>query len=252
MAKDILFKTAAFGGFKKTDVMEFVENLLNEKGELEKELAANAAQTIQLNTRISQMQAEIDDAAKLRNELVELKAKLDACESSIDDKDDLITELTQRVNNSALSSETQAEFDALRIENIKLKDELEKKRDLERQVGAAMLDARVRSEALVEDAKVKADAVTKSVYAAIGETAVKIDDLSAGISDIARSFTKSVEEVELRIKVLTGNMSKTAQALIADTVAEETNVDFIPSVSEYDFSKPLSDFGNSVSEDENE
>ena len=252
MAKDVLFKTAAFGGFKKADVMEFVESLLNEKGELEKQLAANAAQTIQLNSKVSQLQAEVDDAAKLRNELIELKAKLDAGENSIADKDELITELTQRVNNSALSSEAQAELDALRIENIKLKDELEKKRDLERQVGAAMLDARVRSEALVEDAKVKADAVTKSVYAAIGETAVKIDDLSAGISDIARSFTKSVEEVELRIKVLTGNMSKTAQALIADTVAEEKNVDFIPSVSEYDFSNPISDSGKCVSEDEDE
>ena len=86
----------------------------------------------------------------------------------------------------------------------------------------------------MEAARERANNVTKSVYAAIGDTAVKIDDLSAGIGEIARSFTKSVEEVELRIKALTGDMSKTAQLLISETgmIAETSS----PEV-EYDFSK---------------
>ena len=252
MAKDILFKTVTFGGFKKTDVMEFIENILNEKGELEKKVAANDAQTIQLNNRISQLVSETEDLAKLRNELVDLKSELEGCKNSISDKDDLITELTQRLNSTSVNPDAQAELEALRLENIRLKDEIEKKHDIERQVGAAMLDARAHSEALVEEAKVKAESVTKSVYAAIGETAVKIDDLSTGISDIAHSFTKAVEEVELRIKVLTGNMSKTAQTLIADTVPEDKTIDFIPTVSEYDFSKTQNMAFDEIKKEENE
>lgn len=240
MARDILFKTSAFGGFKKDEVMNYISMILAEKDQLEKQLAANKEQTVQLNTRLSQIQSEKDDVAKLKCDLAEATEKLAEYEASLEDKDRLILELTQCADKASLNDEVEEELNALRTENIKLKEEIERKRDLERQVGAAMLDARVHSEELVQEAKERANNVTKSVYAAIGETAVKIDDLSAGIGEIARSFTKSVEEVELRIKVLTGNMSKTAQALIADNSTVEGIVsEGFPTVSEYDFSKPV-------------
>jgi uncharacterized protein YoxC len=98
-----------------------------------------------------------------------------------------------------------------------------------------MLDARVHSEELVEAAKEKANTVTKSVYAAIGDTALKIDDLSTGIGEIARSFTRSVEEVELRIKALTGDMSKTAQLLITESGLITEKVEKSEDKIEYDF-----------------
>lgn len=217
MANDVLFRTAAFGGFKKDDVMSFVERILSEKNELEKQLAANAEQIVKLNEQISQMQSDSDEVERLRSENGELSAKIDEYESSISHKDDLIAELTQRASQAEVSDEVQTELQNLRNENMRLREENAKKQELERQVGAAMLDARVHSEGLVEAARERANNVTKLVYSAIGETAVKIDDLSAGIGEIARNFTKSVEEVELRIKVLTGDMSKTAQALIADS-----------------------------------
>lgn len=222
MANDVLFRTAAFGGFKKDDVMSFVEKILAEKNELEKQLAANAAQTVQLNAQLSQLKADIDEIEKLRSENAELNAKINEYEISASDKDDLIAELTQRVSQSEGNEEFQAELQNLKAENLKLREDNAKKQELERQVGAAMLDARVHSEGLVEAARERANNVTKLVYAAIGETALKIDDLSAGIGEIARNFTKSVEEVELRIKVLTGDMSKTAQALIADSGMTES------------------------------
>ena len=99
-----------------------------------------------------------------------------------------------------------------------------------------------KGEPIFEQAKEKANAVTKAVYSAIGDTAVKIDDLSQGIGEIARNFTKSVEEVELRIKALTGDMSKTAQALISENVlTEEIKTETIEVAKEYDFSAPVVD-----------
>lgn len=217
MAKDVLFRTSAFGGYKKEDVMNFVENLLSEKSSLERLLAANTAERAQLSSQVSQLQTELEGVGKLRSDIIELNAKISEYESSVSDKDDLIAELTQRVSKAEAAPDTVEELNALKSENTRLRDEIDKKRAMERQVGAAMLDARVHSEELVEAAKERANNVTKMVYAAIGETAVKIDDLSAGIGEIARNFTKSVEEVELRIKALTGDMSKTAQALISDS-----------------------------------
>ena len=93
-------------------------------------------------------------------------------------------------------------------------------------------------DALLEE---KADLVRKDVYDAIGDTALKIDELSGGITEIARNFTKSVEEVELRIKALTGDMSKTAQLLISESgIITESQSDNIKEV-EYDFLTNKSD-----------
>ena len=248
MANDVVFKTKAFGGFNKQEVMDFVNKILDEKNEVEKKLADSSEKCVQLNAELSECKAEIEEIGNLRSEITaqtslntELQSQIDAKETEIknllteiSERDEKIAEFENNAQNNSISEETEKELDFLRSEVQRLKTECEKKKDLERQVGAAMLDARVHSEELVEAARERANNVTKSVYAAIGDTAVKIDDLSAGIGEIARSFTKSVEEVELRIKALTGDMSKTAQLLISETgMIAETSA---PEV-EYDFSK---------------
>lgn len=241
MSKDLMFRTSAFGGFKKDEVMDFIERILTEKSSVERQLAVNSAQIGQLNAQISSLQSEVADMVKLRSELAELNSKISDYEVAVDDKDTLIKELTERLSEAQSKAVDEGEVTELKMENERLQNELDKMRDMERQVGAAMLDARVHSEELVEIAKERANNVTKAVYAAIGDTAVKIDDLSAGIGEIARNFTKSVEEVELRIKALTGDMSKTAQALISDNVLnEDIKIENIEA-TEYDFSAPVVD-----------
>lgn len=248
MANDIVFKTKAFGGYNKQEVMNYINELLGEKNSLEKKLAEiinDLAETKnELNefklrlSEVDSLKTEIESAASLNDEL---KNKIESQESEIknllteiSERDEKIDVLENKAQEDNISEETKKELEFLRFEVQRLKSECEKKRDIERQVGAAMLDARVHSEELVESARERANNVTKSVYDAIGDTAVKIDDLSTGIGEIARTFTKSVEEVELRIKALTGDMSKTAQLLISETgmIAESSSVDV-----EYDFTK---------------
>ena len=43
MANDVVFKTKAFGGFDKTEVMDFVNRIIAEKSELEKKCAEATA-----------------------------------------------------------------------------------------------------------------------------------------------------------------------------------------------------------------
>ena len=262
MSKDLMFRTSAFGGFKKDEVMDFIEKILNEKSALEARLVADNAEKAELSAKIASLQNDLEELDELRSEIAQLrsnaaqleplrseveglKIKLSECETAMDDKDILVKELTERLSEAQSKAADDGEIAALKLEIERLKLELSKKGDLERQVGAAMLDARVHSEELVEQAKEKANNVTRAVYAAIGDTAVKIDDLSAGIGEIARSFTKSVEEVELRIKALTGNMSKTAQALISESVlADDVFVETVEpadTTEVYDFSVPVDD-----------
>lgn len=248
MANDVVFKSKAFGGFDKNEVLDFVNKILDEKAGLEKRLSESNAKFAQVNAELFALKKASEEAENEKAELEAVKAKLAESEAELETKDSAIStlgaQLTEKDNEieslkstlsqTATSDEVQAELESLRSEVARLKVEAEKKRDLERQVGAAMLDARIHSEELVEEAKEKANAVTKSVYSAIGDTALKIDDLSTGIAEIARSFTKAVEEVELRIKALTGDMSKTAQLLISESgVISEAN-EAEPAI-EYDF-----------------
>ena len=240
MSKDLMFRTTAFGGFKKDDVMDFIEKVLKEKSTIESKLATSESKNAQLNAEIASLQSDVADIGKLRSEVADLSAKINDYEAATDDKDTLIKELTERLSEAQSKVVDDSEIAELKRENEKLRNELDKKHDMERQVGAAMLDARVHSEELVEQAKERADSVKKAVYAAIGDTAVKIDDLSAGIGEIARNFTKSVAEVELRIKALTGVMSKTAQALISDNIlTDDVIAGSDESSTEYDFSVPV-------------
>ncbi len=248
---DIVFKTKAFGGYNKKDVMDYITNLLVEKNELNKSIATFIDSNTKLETEISEYKAKCEEMGELRSELVsvkslnsELRSQIDVKETEIknllaevSERDDKILELKNTISENTMSDAAEAEIEFLRGEVQRLKAECERSRDMERQVGAAMLDARVHSEELVEAARERANNVTKAVYAAIGDTAVKIDDLSDGIGEIARAFTKSVEEVELRIKALTGDMSKTAQLLISETGVISDASREVSGEIEYDFNK---------------
>ncbi len=237
MANDIVFKSKTFGGFDKEQVMDFVNKILAEKKESEKRIAEANLKVAEANAKINEFKSTAEELEGVKQALKDAEEKVVALQDELSAGNLKINELTEAnesLSANVISDDVLGELELLRAENTRLKIENEKKKDLERQVGAAMLDARVHSESLVEEAKGKANAVTKAVYNAIGETALKIDDLSGGIGEIARSFQKSVEEVELRIKALTGDMSKTAQLLISEN-GEFTEIkQEIPAV-EYDF-----------------
>lgn len=235
MMNDVVFKKKVFGGFDKDEVMSYINGVLSEKSSTEARLDNANSSLAALNQRVRELESEVA-------ELSELKSLNDELQTALDLRDEFIARLNgeiesaealkerfaeEKAKNEALnaelsvyeadgkaSQELKARLSVLEAENTRLKG-------MEQQVGAAMLDARIHSEELVKEARERANKVTKDVYAAIGDTALKIDGLSSDIGEIARSFTKAAEEIELRINVLTGNMSKTAQALISDSVLSE-------------------------------
>ena len=230
MANDVIFKTKAFGGFNKEEVMTYINRLISEKEELENKCKELTDEKNNLKNEVaetSQKLKETEENSKKASEEYESILKLLDAEREIRDaickeKDEFgveILKLNNELNelkNKPVLSEEDAEI--LKAENAKLKMECDKLKAMEQQVGAAMLDARLRSDELIKEAEEKANLVRKDVYDAIGDTALKIDELSGGITEIARNFTKAVSEVEMRINLLTGNMSKTAQALISNNL----------------------------------
>ena len=269
MANDIIFKTKAFGGFNKEEVMTYINRLISEKEELENKCKALTEEKNNLKNEVSEISQKLktaedkaDSEIKEREDVLKiLDAEREIRDAVCKEKDEFgveILKLNKELNelkNKPVLSEEDAEV--LKAENAKLKAECDKLKAMEQQVGAAMLDARLRSDELVKEAEEKANLVRKDVYDAIGDTALKIDELSGGITEIARNFTKAVSEVEMRISVLTGNMSKTAQALISNnletplriqnTVVTETEVTYSDLVSDIEQS-----IADSVTEAEQE
>ena len=262
MANDIIFKTKAFGGFNKEEVMTYINRLISEKEAIEtkcKELTNEnnnlKSQATENAQKLKEAEEKLLKADEQHNEDQQrLKVERDINTSVCEEKEKFNVEILKlnkelsELKNKPVLSEEDAEI--LKAENAKLKNECDKLKAMEQQVGAAMLDARLRSDELVKEAEEKANLVRKDVYDAIGDTALKIDELSGGITEIARNFTKAVSEVEMRISVLTGNMSKTAQALISNsletplriqnTVVSEDTDSFDVSVSETEENLPES------------
>ena len=230
MANDVIFKTKAFGGFNKEEVMTYINRLISEKEELENKCKALTDEKNNLKNEVAETSQKLKEAEDKVNKSVEeyeelskiLEAEREVSAAVYNEKEEYSVEILKLNNelnelkNKPVLSEEDAEI--LKAENAKLKMECDKLKAMEQQVGAAMLDARLRSDELIKEAEEKADLVRKDVYDAIGDTALKIDELSGGITEIARNFTKAVSEVEMRINLLTGNMSKTAQALISNNL----------------------------------
>ena len=131
MSKDLMFRTTAFGGFRKDEVMDFIEKVLTEKSAIERQFATNSAQVSQLNTQIASLQSELADIGKLRSEVAELSAKINEYEIAVDDKDTLINELTSKLSEAQAKAVDESEINALKLENERLQAELNKKGDLD-------------------------------------------------------------------------------------------------------------------------
>jgi chromosome segregation ATPase len=261
MANDVIFKTKAFGGFNKEEVMTYINRLISEKEELENKCKALTEEKNNLKNEVSEISQKLKTAEdKAEREIKEredvlkiLDAEREIRDAVCKEKDEfgveilkLNKELTELKNKPVLSEE---DAEVLKAENAKLKAECDKLKAMEQQVGAAMLDARLRSDELVKEAEEKANLVRKDVYDAIGDTALKIDELSGGITEIARNFTKAVSEVEMRINLLTGNMSKTAQALISNNLETPLRIqNTVVTETEVTYSDLVSDIEQSIAE----
>ena len=78
MANDVVFKTKAFGGFDKTEVMDFVNRIIAEKSELEKKCAEATAKCAQANAQLMEYQKLFEEKTEEKNEYNELLSKYEA------------------------------------------------------------------------------------------------------------------------------------------------------------------------------
>ena len=152
MESDAIFRTAAFGGFNKSDVIGYIRTF---KGTEDKLLAEN--KTLK------------EENTRLNEKSVQLEADL------------------SRLQTESAKNENRHNEELLRIQNeyeekIKaMQNEFDADRSAENKIGSAMLDVRRYADLLLSETCEKIDEIAENADSATEKTLSRMFDLSAGI-----------------------------------------------------------------------
>lgn len=195
MAKDFtVMKTSLFGGFKKSDVLNLIEQLQAETSEVKESLDIKREEVLELKNKISTLEEKLDDLSGLAD--------------TIQEKEQEIAELNEKLEAALLEnkqlSERNAEFD----------EKSEKLRRAEKQIGAAYIDARRYSDDLVENAKSKAKDIGAFASQDIKREAAEIESLLKDVDVISRKFNSSIEQLHKDVYALSSKLNSSASNLL--------------------------------------
>ncbi len=214
--ENLVMKTSIFGGFKKSDVLAYVEKLQAETADVRE----------QLNEK--------------RNESMELKRKIDELEIRLDTLSDTADKLAEKENEN---NELKVNLELALKENKQYADKIneyqaksEKLMRAEKQIGAAYIDARRYTEELVDNAKSKAKDIGAIASQDVKREANEIEQLLKDVDTISRKFNTSLEQLHKDVYALSSKLNSSASTLLnlhTDlTAIEAHNVDFTVDIPE--------------------
>ena len=161
MASEKIFRSAVFGGFNRSDVISYIEDLRNEISDLQRKYADK-------ETKINELEDKVGDLTEKCASLNDLQEKYyvqcDTVEALKNENVELNNKVSELQSISDKYDESVSEFE-LKEQKIKT---------AEAQLGAAFLDARKYSDEIVSAANVKASDISAKASAEISEQAVEI------------------------------------------------------------------------------
>ena len=195
MANDFtIMKTALFGGFKKSDVLEFIEKLQREMEDVKKSLDSKRTEALELKNKIEDLENKLEELSKVKDEISEKDAQIKR----------LSEELEKSLAENKVLNEKSYEFD----------EKSEKLRRAEKQIGAAYIDARRYSDDLVEGAKAKAKDIGAIASQDIKREANEIETLLKDVDLISRKFNSSIEQIHKDVYALSSKLNSSASNLL--------------------------------------
>lgn len=225
MGKDAnLMKTVLFGGFKKSDVLSYIEELQTETSEIKEQLDEKRQESLEFKRKIDELSEKLDVLSQVEEKFLK--------------KEDEVQELTARLN--AVLKENEEYRDKVN----EYESKAEKIKRAEKQIGAAYIDARRYSDELVDGAKMRAKDIGAIASQSVKREANEIEELLKEVDSIARKFNSSIEQLHKDVYTLTSKLNSSASNLlnihtdIAGLDGEVLSLDEIPkdavSVSETD------------------
>lgn len=213
MNSEKLMRTSMFGGFKKSDVLGYIEELQCNMEEVKRHEEKKAQEAEVLAENVVKLRAELDEVKQENAALTERVAEFDTVCAENADLKAQTQSLTAQVNDFEQTRQA-------------LQQKSESLKTTEAQLGAAFLDARRYSDEIVAAANQKADEISSDVSESIKAQADEIARLTADVDAISASFARSIEELHANIEELARKMSAAAKELSLRKPAPK----FIPDV----------------------
>lgn len=214
MESERILRTSFFGGFRREDVLQYVEELKGEIAVLSEELRMKTSQISELSEMVDELSGRCEQAKGTEEKLTQTTSALEKAE----------------MENTALKAENTVlteRFTAIDTEKAEMTRKAEEIRASEAQLGAAFLDARKYSDEIVTAANKKANETQLDASDSIAKQASEVARLSSDVDALAATLTKSIDELHANIAALSVKLSKSAQALSNRKDAEK----FVPDIS---------------------
>lgn len=195
MNKDInVMKTSVFGGFKKSDVLAYIEKLQTETADVREQLDAKRTESIELKRKIEELEVRLDNLSEVTEKL--------------NKKENEVAELSEKLND-ALSENKQY------LEKItEFQEKSDKLKRAEKQIGAAYIDARRYSDEIVDNAKLKAKDIGALASQDVKREANEIEQLLKDVDAISKKFNSSLEQLHKDVYALGTKLNTSASTLL--------------------------------------
>lgn len=192
--ENIVMKTTLFGGFKKSDVLAYIETLQTDTADIKKKLEEKTNESNEFKNKIAELEKSL-------GELYKINVKLE-------EKEKEVADLTSRLGEAiAENNQYREQLDEYQSKNERLLR-------AEKQIGAAYIDARRYSDAILDDARGKAKDIGAVASQDIKREANEIEMLLKEIDGISRKFNSSLEQIHKDMYALGAKLNTSASALL--------------------------------------
>lgn len=187
-------KTAVFGGFKKSDVLAYIESLQNDAAEISGELDKKRAEALELRKKIDAFEEKTDELSKISK--------------AVEEKDAHIAELENKIKTVS------AESEQYKSRLLEYQDKSERLSRAEKQIGAAYIDARRYSDEIVDNAKAKAKDIGAIASQDVKSQANDIEQLLRDVDAVSKKFNSSLEQLHKDVYALSKKLNSSASNLL--------------------------------------
>lgn len=231
MDSERILRTAVFGGFKREDVLQYVEDLKGQIVQLTEQVKGKSVQLKALQEMVDTLSAECEKAQETETKLTETVTALETAHA-------------ENARLQAENGELCARLSAASEERKALDKRAQEIRSSEAQLGLAFLDARKYSDEIVTAANKRAGETQTEASDSIAKQANEVARLSDDVDALAATLAKSIDELHADIAALSAKLSRAAQSLANRKEAERflpdisIKIEDIPSIQVQDAAKP--------------
>ncbi len=195
--ESIVFKKALMGGFKKRDVMVYIDNLLKNAQEAEEQLKG---QIDSLTVSRNDLQRQVDEfslrVGELEGQLVEAKENIEFL--NLENKR-MQAEIVKAKRLEKEEEEFQKEKEELLARIRQLEEKGKKYDEINQNLGAIYVEAHQNVSKLLEDAKRRSQLVEFEASNIIDNMAYNVEDFRHSVESLRRDVKSSVYLIERKL-----------------------------------------------------